>query len=798
MNGDRLLLRYGVNDIRRNKGVNAALLAILVLSAFLMATGAMVMERVLGSVDALFEVAKPPHFLQMHSGDYDQAALRNFADQEPLVQEWLIEDMVGYDGAAISWSRPGTQDFGDLSASLIGNLFVTQNTDFDYLIDQDNQIAAPEPGEVYVPVAYREMFGLEIGDRLGVRTAQGTHSLDVAGFVRDAQMASSLSSATRFLVGAADFSALAAGGGIPEIIVEFRLQDSAQAPALQSAYEAADGLPNNGQAVTYTMIRMINAVSDGLTALALVFVSLLLIGIALLNLRFVIRGSLEDSVHEIGAMKAIGLPNRDITRLYLTKYAAMTGIACVIGGGLAVAATALLTRGVQANYASAPLGWPSIVWPLVALAVVFGVVVGMCWRVLASVRRIDIVTALIHGSTLDPRQQARRAARAERRARATDLSRGNANRLNLRLALLDLRATARQWVLIPIVFALTAVLIILPTNLLTTFSSPEFVTYLGAPDSDIRVDVAYSEDLDAQRDAAMHALSSDPEVTRWLAYGNVSYQTPGEEGWETIRVEVGDYSASPLEFVDGQAPGQAQIALSVANADRYQVGVGDTLELQLDGVSESLTVSGVYQDVTSGGYTAKRSGEADGAASSYVFYADLVEGADPEEFAVALDQALPGASVIPMRAYVTQTLSYVTDAFASAALISLIFGLGVAALITTLFLRLRLARERSSMGVLTALGFSRDEIISSVRLRTLLMIVLGVFGGALLAATLGESLVAALVSLAGLGISQLSFIPQAWLVYLAYPAALVIVGYLGAVGLTAGLRRADASQWLRN
>ena len=72
---DRLYLRYSRNDLKRNWGVNTALMAILVLSAFLMATGCMVMERLLGGINQLFEEAKPPHFLQMHTGDYDAKAL---------------------------------------------------------------------------------------------------------------------------------------------------------------------------------------------------------------------------------------------------------------------------------------------------------------------------------------------------------------------------------------------------------------------------------------------------------------------------------------------------------------------------------------------------------------------------------------------------------------------------------------------------------------------------------------------------------------------------------------------------
>ena len=86
---DRLYLRYSLNDLKRNWGVNTALMAILVLSAFLMATGCMVMERLLGGINQLFEEAKPPHFLQMHTGDYDTKALDDFAAAHPEIESWF-------------------------------------------------------------------------------------------------------------------------------------------------------------------------------------------------------------------------------------------------------------------------------------------------------------------------------------------------------------------------------------------------------------------------------------------------------------------------------------------------------------------------------------------------------------------------------------------------------------------------------------------------------------------------------------------------------------------------------------
>lgn len=794
---DALYLRYAYNDLVRNKAVNLALAAILILSAFLMATGSMVMERLIGSVNQLFDDAQPPHFLQMHRGDYDLDALDRFASAHPGIDAWLVEEMLGFDSAAIAWHRPATGESGDLADSLIDNLFVTQNQAFDFLLDETGAIPQPSQGEVYVPVAYKERFALRIGDELRIRTGSGIHGLRIQGFVRDAQMASSLSSATRFLVAEADFLGLErAGGGAAEIIVEYRLSDPSSVAALQRAYESDDALPKNGQAVTFQMIRMIHAFGDGLVAVALVFLSLLLIAIALLNLRFVIRGAMEDEVREIGAMKAIGLPDNAIANLYLSKYSVMTFLACIIGGVLAVIATRLLTQRIQLNYAEASSGVTSVLVPLIALALVYLFVIGICRGVLGGVRRIQVVGALVHGSTLDERQTTRRAKHQARHVRQTSLASYRGSNVGGRLALLDLRAESGQWVLIPIVFFLATVLMTLPMNLLSTFQNPRFVSYLGAPQSDLRADLQFSDDVDTLHEEVLSNMQGDDRLNDVRPFANVLYQVEGEDGWETLRVEVGDYSGGTVEFLRGEQPAAGQIALSVLNANKLQFGIGDELTIRREGESTTVVVAGIYQDVTSGGHTAKMQGEVPTGAVAYVIYANTTDGTDPAAVATEYSRRFSAAAVIPMRAYVMQTLSYVTSAFRSAAALSFVFGIAVAVLITSLFLKLRLSRERRKMGVLSVIGFSASEIIAQLRFKTIIAVVVGTSLGLLFAATAGESFVGLLISLTGLGIARLAFLPNPLLVYVAYPLLLIAAGAIAAAILTAPLRGADKSSWL--
>lgn len=789
--------RHLRRDLRRDAGVNVVLVLVLTLSAFLVATGTIVGERLIGSVDALFEQAEPPHFLQMHRGDYDVEALEAFAASRPEIEDWLVEDMLGYDGAAISWSRPGTGASGDLSESLIDNLVVTQNDAFDLLVGPGGQVPRPGEGEIWVPVAYQQQFDLQEGDRLALRTGSGTHDLEIAGFVRDAQMASSLSSATRFVVAPVDFETLrAAGGAEPEIIVEYRLQDATTAGALQTAYQADDTLPQNGQAVTYRMIRLINIVSDGLVVAALLATSVLLVLIAFLSIRFVVRGMLQDEVHEIGVMKAIGLPDRFIAGLFLARFRALTLIACVLGGLLAVGAASVLTRTLTASYGAAPIGVVSVLAPLLSLVLVYAVVIGLCRAVLRSVRRVEVVSALVHGSTSDERGTARRARREAARARGTDLA-GPGAPLAARLVLQDLRADRGQWALVPLVFALVAMLMWLPTTLLSTVESPRFVTYLGAPESDLRADVLFGDDLEATHDQLLAAWESDARVDAVRDFGEEVLSTPGEEGWEALRVDVGDHRPDDVAFVAGTAPEQGQIALSVLNAEQHGVGPGDWLTVRgSDARERRLRVSGVYQDVTSGGYTAKMQGRATEPVG-YTIFADTVAGADPAAVVADYDGRYASASIVPMRDYVDQTLSSLTGVLRSATVLCAGLGIGVTLLITSLFLRLRMVRGHERLGTLSALGFSGRELAAQIRAATVVVAALGVLTGLLASVTVGEGGVGVFLGSAGLGIAGLDLAPDPWVTYLALPLGLVALGYAAAATVTTRLQGASPSHWLR-
>lgn len=113
--------------------------------------------------------------------------------------------------------------------------------------------------------------------------------------------------------------------GSTEYLIEFRLKDLSALGAFETAYASA-GLEANGPTITYPLFKTLNALSDGMMIAVILLVSVLVVAIAFMCIRFTLLAKIEDDYREIGVMKAIGLRLSDIKKIYLAKYTAIAAV----------------------------------------------------------------------------------------------------------------------------------------------------------------------------------------------------------------------------------------------------------------------------------------------------------------------------------------------------------------------------------------------------------------------------------------------------------------------------------------
>ena len=746
-------------DFLRKKLITIVVFAFIFLAALLVASGTNLIIELGNSLNVLFSKAHTPHFVQMHAGSLDQAEIDGWTSANEMVAEQQTVEMITVDGSNLTLG----ESLNSEENSIMDISFVTQNEGFDFLLDLDNNIIQLAPGEIAVPVYYIQERDLAVGDEVRVHTGAGDRVFTITTFSRDSQMNPAIASSKRFLVHEQDFAGLRESIAETEYLVEFLLVDESQVSAFASAYQSSD-MPQIGPAIDKGLFRTINSLSDGLVAGVVILMSLLLIVIAILCLRFTLLATIEEDTREIGVMKAIGISRSDIRRIYLAKYVVM-GAAAVLAGYL----TSLLLNQVLSANVLLYIGRASksvlqTALPLVAASSIFLIVTISCVVILRRFNRISAVEALRSGSV----------GETMGRISMLSLKRGKALNINAYLGIRDVLQRARFYGLLAFVFFLCAVIIIIPIHFLTTIQSPTFISYMGTGQSDMRIDLRQSDDVAARFDSAVATLRDDPDVAKLSPLVTSQFTVKHSDGTlETLNIESGDFSLFPLDYVQGTAPEQEhEIALSILNANEMEKRIGDTVTLVIEGQEHQMVVSGVYQDITNGGRTAKAAMPHN--PQTVIWYTvnlDLASDANLEEKMVEYAQIFDSARVTDTASFISQTVGNTVQQLKTVTIVTVVIGLAVSVLITSLFMMMLITKDSNQIAIMRSLGFSLKHIRTQYLTRALFLLVFGIALGTLFSNTLGQQLVSAVLSMQGA--SSIKFVIDPLQAYVLNPLLLM-------------------------
>jgi putative ABC transport system permease protein len=731
-----MIFRLVRNDILRNKTTTATTTLFVTAAALLVSLAVLLFVNLTGAIDTLMEDAKTPHFLQMHSGSIDRSRLQSFIDSHPEIVDNQVLEFLNVEGARI---RIGNRS---LAGSVQDNGFSVQSPRFDFLLDLDGNVLEVADGEVYVPISYGQSGLARVGETMHV----GETELTVAGFLRDSQMNSLLSSSKRFLVSPADFADIRQSGTV-EYLIEFRVTDPATLGALENAYVTA-GLESNGPTIVAPLFRTINALSDGLMIALILLLSVLVLSVALLCIRFTLLAKIEDDYREIGVMKAIGLRISDVKKAYLLKYAVITGAGGLIGLALAFAVQGLVLENIRLYMGEAHRPVITVLFAVVSVLIIGTVIMAFVNRVLRRFQKISPAEAIRFGVSREK------------------LSGGGHFRIrtwtglpaNTLLGMKDVLSRWKTSATMLTVLVVAVFLVVVPRNLVNTISSDGFITYMGLGMHDMRLDIQQTTDVPGKVRLISEALADDDSVSRYVILTTRNLTALGADGSEVrLKVELGDHSVFPITYAHGRSPvSPDEIALSVLNAEALGLGVGDPITVGVDSLQRELTVSGIYSDVTNGGRTAKA--VFDAASADVMWSVAAVELVDKSVVDLKVKEysdRFDFAKVSGIQEFIRQTFGTTISSVHRVSSIAFTVALSICLLVSLLFARMLVARDRYSIAVLKAVGYTTADIRAQYAIGTSLIAATGVLLGTLLANSAGEALAQMVISL--FGASSFSF-----------------------------------------
>lgn len=763
-------------DITGNKIISFITVLFIAAAAMLLSLAGILVIHLFGSIDSLMKDAKTPHFMQMHAGDIDFEELERFAQANGDVEDFQVLEFLNVNNENIRLGE------NYLTASVQDNGFSVQSSRFDFLLDERNKPVQPKDGELFVPVSYNRDGTAKVGDKAVV----DGKTFVVAGFVRDSQMNSTLASSKRFLVSAGDYERMRASGSV-EYLIEFRLKHLSDLSGFEAAYSASE-LPANGPTLTWPLFRMISAVSDGIMIAVILLVSVFVIFISLLCIRFTLLAKIEDDYREIGVMKAIGIRVSDIRSIYLSVYAVLAAVGCGAGFLLSLVFSGPLQESIRVNLGESGKDTFSLLAGIVGILLLFFFILFCINRILKKFYRISAVQAIRQGAEQEKVYGTKKFKLSKNRWLST----------NLFLGVKDILARKRLYVTILLVIILSCFIMVVPQNLYHTISDSSFITYLGVGRCNLRMDIQQTDKIEEKAVNVGEYLEQDTAVETYAVFVTEIFSLEQKDGTtEHIKVELGNHGVFPLQYAQGKMPSSAdELALSVLYAEELGKEVGDEITLLTDEGEKYLTVCGIYSDITNGGKTAKAAfapGNQEAALSTVCV--NLREQDLLSEKISEYGDTFPYAKVSGIETYVTQTFGQTLRSVKIASVGAAFVAVAVTLLVILLFMKLLISKDRYSIAVLKSMGYTDSDISRQYVWRSVAVMLLGILLGTILAGTLGERMAGAAIS--SLGAAAFQFTVNPLSAFVLSPAILIFAALTATITGTAKAGNVCISQSIK-
>lgn len=767
-----MFLKIVKNDFLRKKVITITVFVFITLAVLLGASATNIIANLIQSMQDLKQCAVPADITQMHAGDIDQVVIDQFTaehSEDILYQETM--KLLNVEGIDIHFRENET-----MSGTVQDISFVVQNKNFDFILDLNNQKLDMKDGETACPIYFMQEYNLSLGDVITVTLGDNyVKEFVITEYARDFEMNSSLTSSKRFVISQADYNEMLEKGN-PEVeyLIEFKMKDGGDTQAVQTAY-IDEKLPANGPTVGGTIFMLFDALSDATVAMVIILISVLLIIIAALCIRLTFIATIDEDLREIGVMKAMGIPKKDIKKVYINKYRIMSAIAGVVGYLLSFAIVNIFTANMRLYISSDLSGGLKYILSIVAPILVYVMIILYCKKVLKRIDKISAVEALRSGVIDQKKNKKYKCPLSSNKVLST----------NIYMGVRDVWRRAKLYRLLIIIFIVCTFLVVLPLNVYNTMRSPEFSTYMGIGRCDMRVDLRKTDTITEDFKALQEDLQNDQDIEKSAAFITCSYQIKNvEDEWDYINIELGDFSVFPLQYLKGQAPkADGEISLSYANAEELAKKVGDQVIVKVGEDEKTMTVCGIYQDITNGGKTAKATpslGINQNSILWYIISMDLAPGVVKQDKMEYFRTSYDSAQVNDIQEYTRQTLGNIIDQMSTIVVAGIVIAAVIAALITALFLKMLLSKDMSQIAIMRSLGLTSNNIREQYMAGTMLVLVIGIILGVLAAQYLGEFLVS--MAMSSMGAASIQFVQSIWQVWLLCPVGLILI-----VGITISL-----------
>ncbi len=701
-----MFLRILQKDLKRKKTMNIILFLFIVLATMFVASGINNVVTVMNGTDYYLDKAGVGDYIILTQGEGAVGVLDEMLETEEAIKEYRLEQIV-----LGSLNYMTKADGGELDSN---NLAIYQSVEGAAItfFDKENEpITEIEPGHMYVTGNIMEKNNLQPGDVMRLEHNGVKLEFVLDGMAKDALLGSDFMGNTRFLMSDADMQKLLANETISE---QYRGEicyiDTDDVTAIKIAMADVTNIGFDG---TRSVIKL-TYVMDMIVAFVVLILSVCLIIVSFVVLKFTITFTITEEFREIGVMKAIGLSNRKIRSFYIVKYLLMSVLGATVGFFASIPFGKLLLNSVSKKMV---LGNDN------ALLINFlGSVLVVCLILLfaylctGKVKKATPVDAIRSGQTGE-RYKNKTVLRIQK------CPTGNA----LFLAMNDVLSSPKRFLSIIISFGLCTLFVLLLVNTTATLKSDKLVYTFGTKSDLYLKDSKVAEDINekTKEEMLMYMDEMAEELTKdgmpaQLVF-ELIYNYPitfrGNDFMLTCQQGL-NAKTSEYVYIEGVVPESAdEISITPQIAEMLGAKIGDVITIHFGEQDVDCMVTAYHQTMNQMGEIIRLHEDAPtdskfvvGSLHYQINFLDDPDAAEIELRKERVKKLFDNDKVMNAAEFCMDS-TQVASTMESVQFLLLGITLVVVILVTILMERSFIADEKSQIAILKAIGFKDSAIL---------------------------------------------------------------------------------------
>ena len=693
-------------DLKRKKTMNIILLLFVIMSAMFASASVNNIVSVTTGIDYYMDKAGKADYYYIARNENGIIDIERLLDKSTHVRAKRVEESIfafetnflKNGKKMVEFSNSGFIQSVD---SLKLNLFNSGN----------EKITQVPEGKVYISATFPEKAELNVGDKFMVELGNTKLELEYAGFAKDAILGAEMIDNPRFIVNRKDYEKLASDEQITRYSMGALIYvDTNDITALKSDTSDAKGLMFEGSNDLVKTAYIMNMMIAGV--FLIISVGLLLISFVVL--RFTIGFTLTEEFREIGVMKALGLSNGSIRFLYLVKYMGISILGAVLGffGGIPFG-KALISRAektIMLNSSSTVL-----IGIICCISVVL-IILLFCYRSTKKIKKMSPIDAVRSGQTGE-------------RFRKKSLITLSKSKLGskLFLAINDILSAPKQFIIMIIVFTVCIAEIMVLANISNTLSSDKLISLFNLIKSD-----AFYTDINGPTEIMSGKKTireTEEEIENILAENNMPCKvwmdgffkftvTAHDKNTNAMFLQSKKTHISDYIYLEGYAPKKPdEIAVTKLFADETGAKIGDRVTVNIDGAEKEFMVTAYFQCMINLGNVARFHEDVEipdkyliGSSSYQISFDDSPDDNTITERISRMKEIFDTENVMDTNGFIKKQ-TVVGDTIGSIKDLVLLIAIIIIGMISILIERSFISKEKSQIALMKALGFSNTDVI---------------------------------------------------------------------------------------